>query len=969
MLFELGKLRSIYARMFLVICAAAIPTSIGLGIYVFQQRAYLSDLSLKNAQTYVDLAAQEQLGLFSSTRKTLAAIATMPDIKAGNWVTCQEYLSNLLKVQPTYADIGVISVSGESLCSGSVKPGANRPDLGDRSYFWRALHEPGLSIGNYQIGRFTRSPTLVVATALHDQNNEVSGILYAGLRLSAFSTTEQRALLDSDATLMVLDRHGVILNSSAKAYAAGQKISDPDILSLINSTDRNSTTITDQNGTKSFISHTRAGPPEDPRSLTVVYQYPTESSMQNINNGFWISGAITILLVLIALALGWAGTQALVGRNIRHLMEGTKRLRQRDFNTRLSDQMTGLEFTQIAQQLDQMTEEIDTREHQWERLAQRQQGQSKILKLIAQNHPTQDTLRALLLFIQDQTDNSFASIIMLDADGEQVGTCLAPDLPAGYQEAVLKAPVGPQTGPCGLAIRENRTVIHTDIAVDAAWAPYQRLALDHGLHACWAMPIRSHDNTVLGSFALHYTEPHSPSPDELHLGQMAAELAAIAVEHRRQSDALDYQSHHDTLTGLLNRSVFTSRVTRRINEVKKRGGIFYIAILNLDNFKEVNDALGHQFGDLLLQQVGERLQNLFGEPSTVARTGGDEFAILIQDDQAAKSIDSTIEEAHRSIKQPFLLDGIQIQASGSIGAAQYPRDGTQTSLLLRRAETAMQSAKSEGVGYAVYDWKKDLQTPNQLMLMSNLRQALKEQQFILHYQPKITLENKKVVGFEALIRWQNPIRGLLYPSEFMSVIELSELIHPLSLWVIQTAVEQCKAWHENGHKVTIAVNVSTRNLLDISLPEKIRDILAQHQLDPQWLELEITESSIMADPARSLSVLTKIHEIGISIAIDDFGTGYSSLAYLQKLPVDNLKIDRSFVIKMNEEKETRSIVSSIIGLAHNLNLTVTAEGIEDHTVLTKLTELGCDCAQGYYVGKPMPRDQVDRWLKKSAWSN
>ncbi|HEY9279579.1 MAG TPA: EAL domain-containing protein [Eoetvoesiella sp.] len=961
--FQLKRLKSIYARMFLVICAAAIPTFIGLCFYVFQQRAHLADLSLKNAQTYVDLAAQDEIGLFNSTRKILDTVVTAPVIKQGDWKLCQRYLSNLLGVLSSFIDIGIIGPDGEPLCNSQASEDRARTTLADRPYFRRALEEAGLIIGNYQIGRFTQTPTIVVATRFHDQNNQIRGVVYAGLHLSEFVKSIKETQLAPEASLMVLDRDGVILSAfPANVGVAGQPITDQQILSLINRSDRGSSIIQGQDGTESFISHTRAGTAEDPRAITVVYQYPTEALLHEINNGFWVSGAITLFLVMLALAMGWAGTHAIVGRNIRFLTEAAKRLRRREFTTRIGNKVTGLEFTEIAAQLDKMTEELSVRERQWEQSAQRQLGQNKILKLIAQDHSMEETLEALVIFSQEQIDNTIASIVMLTPDGKRIGSCIAPNLPSAYKNVLINIPIGPEAGSCGTAMYHNRSVISENIPTDPKWALYREHALKHGLHACWSYPIRSPENRVLGSFALYFTDKHSPLPEELQVAEMASELAAVTIEHRRQSEALVYQSRHDTLTGLLNRSVFSSQVSRAINEAKSKGNRFYIVILNLDGFKEVNDALGHQFGDLLLEQVGKRLQDLFGALATVARSGGDEFAMLIKDAKPSLSIHCLIEEVRQSVKQPFLLNGIQIQTSASMGIAQYPKDGSHTTLLMRRAETAMYQAKSEGVGHAFYDWKKDQQTPNQLMLMSNLRQALKEEQFVLHYQPKISLKTKKTIGFEALIRWQNPMRGLLYPSDFMSVIELSDLIHPLSLWVLETAVAQCKTWREQGHQVTIAVNVSARNLLDIGLPGKIRDILTQYAVEPEWLELEITESSIMVDPARSLDVLTKIHEIGVSIAIDDFGTGYSSLAYLQKLPVDNLKIDRSFVNKMNEQSETLSIVSSIIGLAHNLKLTVTAEGIEDQAMLTKLTELGCDCAQGYYIGKPMAHDAIQTWL-------
>jgi EAL domain-containing protein (putative c-di-GMP-specific phosphodiesterase class I) len=315
------------------------------------------------------------------------------------------------------------------------------------------------------------------------------------------------------------------------------------------------------------------------------------------------------------------------------------------------------------------------------------------------------------------------------------------------------------------------------------------------------------------------------------------------------------------------------------------------------------------------------------------------------------------------LQQPFQLNGIQIQINASIGIACYPEDGASTMILMRNADAAMYRAKREGTGYVFYHQADTDQMPSRLLLMSQLRNALGEHQFALHYQPKTDMINGTVIGFEALVRWQHPERGLLYPDDFVPIIEISDLIHPLTAWVIETAVAQCKQWHALGNYITMAVNVSMRNLLDIGLVDRVQQILTQYALPAFYLELELTESSIMADPARSLDVLTRLHELGVTVSIDDFGTGYSSLAYLQKLPVDSLKIDRSFVTEMAHSEDARAIVSAIIALAHTVGLKVTAEGIEDEATMQRLALLGCDVAQGYYVSRPMPAEAATRWLK------
>jgi EAL domain-containing protein (putative c-di-GMP-specific phosphodiesterase class I) len=296
------------------------------------------------------------------------------------------------------------------------------------------------------------------------------------------------------------------------------------------------------------------------------------------------------------------------------------------------------------------------------------------------------------------------------------------------------------------------------------------------------------------------------------------------------------------------------------------------------------------------------------------------------------------------------LNQLQVQISASLGIARYPQDGTDSGTLMRHADIAMYRSKRERAGYALYDHVEGARATHRIVLMADLRNALDKGEFLLYFQPKISLSDGRTVSFEALARWQHPERGLIQPVEFIPLIEVTDLIHSFSTWVIESAVAECARWHADGIESAVAINISTRSLLDVGLPARL-------------LGLEITESLVMADPAHSLEVLTNLHRIGFRISIDDFGTGYSSLAYLQKLPVDSLKIDRSFVGQMNQHRDAMAIVSSIIGMAHMIDVSVVAEGIENDAAMTTLRELGCDYAQGFYVAHPMPADRVRAWLK------
>jgi diguanylate cyclase (GGDEF)-like protein len=437
------------------------------------------------------------------------------------------------------------------------------------------------------------------------------------------------------------------------------------------------------------------------------------------------------------------------------------------------------------------------------------------------------------------------------------------------------------------------------------------------------------------------------------------------VERRKHLTELEKQATHDSLTGMLNRDYLYTYLREVLSEDKRHGENAALLMIDLDGFKEINDTLGHHSGDLLLRQIGPRLQPLLRPTDTLARLGGDEFALWmtpIYDGQSALvKVQSILEE----IRKPFMLDDITVRIDASIGVALYPEHGRDTSALMRCADVAMYVAKKNNRGFAVYDAAHDLHSPRRLSLLSQLGQAIEQNQLVLHYQPKIRIKDKCVIGLEALVRWQHPTEGLLPPGDFIPEAEASAIIRPLTLWVIDHALGQRQQWHEGGLTTNVAVNISARNLLDIDLPEKIADLLEKHGVDSNCLELEITESALIADPDLAYAVLTKLHSYDVRISIDDFGTGYSSLAYLKKLPISTLKVDLSFVTDMTENDNDAVIVHSTVKLAHNLGLNVVAEGVESRETLDLLEIIDCDYAQGYFLSRPLPVEKITAWLKQA----
>jgi diguanylate cyclase (GGDEF)-like protein len=427
-----------------------------------------------------------------------------------------------------------------------------------------------------------------------------------------------------------------------------------------------------------------------------------------------------------------------------------------------------------------------------------------------------------------------------------------------------------------------------------------------------------------------------------------------------------HQSLHDPLTGLPNRALFADRGQRAIASAKRSGGSAAVLLIDLDHFKEVNDTLGHPAGDQLLIILSGRLRAAVREIDTVARLGGDEFGIVLPDVASSAAAVAAAERILDSWSDPVQLDGVNLQIEGSIGVALYPDHGETHDHLLQRADVAMYGAKQAHTSVVVYDPASNKNTPRRLAMLGELRHAIEHDQLVVHYQPKAELTTGRICGAEALVRWQHPTLGLLPPADFIPLAEASALIHPLTRLVIRAALTQQASWTQAGHIFPVAVNVSTRCLLAPNFVQDVQQLLSETGAQPGCLELEITESVILADPARALSALTELHALGLTISIDDFGTGYSSLAYLKVLPVDELKIDRSFVRDMRGHPDDAVIVQAIVDLGRNLGLRVVAEGIEDRTTWEYLQGIGCDVGQGFHLSRPVEPLTLTQWLDQQA---
>jgi diguanylate cyclase (GGDEF)-like protein len=431
-------------------------------------------------------------------------------------------------------------------------------------------------------------------------------------------------------------------------------------------------------------------------------------------------------------------------------------------------------------------------------------------------------------------------------------------------------------------------------------------------------------------------------------------------ERKAHTDALEYQALHDALTGLPNRSLFGDRLRQALLAARRNQKMFGVLLLDLDRFKDINDALGHDRGDSLLQEVTARLRGVLRATDTIARLGGDEFAVLTIDARHPDDVVATAKKILASLEGPFAIADQMVETGASIGIAMYPVHGDDPSTLLRRADVAMYVAKRAGGGHAVYAPEQEAQSLRRSGLAGELRRSIPQGELVLHYQPQVTLATGAIHSVEALVRWNHPREGLMPPDRFISMAEETGIIHPLTAWVIDSALTQLCKWLEDGLDVSVSLNVSPRNIDDHSLEEMVARALANFKVEPHRLTLEITEGVAMA--AAAAKALHRLNEMGVRLALDDFGTGYSSLLYLMRLPVNEIKIDRSFVSALASDPDSGAIVRSAVGLGHNLGLRVVAEGLQDRMAEAVLVEAGCDAAQGFLVGRPVAEGEMTALL-------
>lgn len=595
-----------------------------------------------------------------------------------------------------------------------------------------------------------------------------------------------------------------------------------------------------------------------------------------------------------------------------------------------------------------------------------QTEQNRVLHMVMADDDLDAILNEIVGFADSQIPYGASCVMLVNEQASHFTSVVSRRYPPRLVRSLQGMPVRHGCGVGAEAALRRGPCIVTDIAHDPVSEQLRPLIDTETYPSCGAWPIIGKEGQLLGVFAALLKENQAPSNEYLQLANIAADLASVAIESRRADERIRHLAHYDELTGLPNRFLCTQHVSNAITHAEHRHGMVAVLLMDLDRFKNINDTFGHETGEAVLQEIAQRFRNSLRELDILARVGGDEFIVLVDDFDDPLQLGEIAQKLLSEARKPFIIDGQEATLSVSIGIATYPGDGENAQTLIKNADIAMYRAKHHGKDdYRFFSDEVNTNTVERIALEAELRRALERSEFVVHYQPKVDLAANRIVGAEALVRWQHPVRGLVPPFEFIPLAEETRLIDQIGLVVLDIACRDIDDLLAQGLSCgRISINLTGSQFGDENLLDDIRLVVARHDTPPSCLEFEITESMVMHNRDRAIAIMDGIRAEGFTISIDDFGTGYSSLAYLKRFPVNTLKIDKSFINDIPDDTNSSAIVQAIIAMSHALNLKVVTEGVETEKQLQALREFGSDEYQGYYFSKPVPYAQFLALLRQ-----
>lgn len=956
---HLGSLRS---RLVLLVLMAALP-AFGVIVHTsMEQRRLAVEQTKRDALWFARLAALEQRQLVAATHELLLNLADRADIRRPKSETCHRTLSRLLAQRPHYTNFGVAMPNGDVVCS--ARRANHRINIADRSYFHAALTNRSFSMSDYQIGRITNRSALNFGYPVIDPTGRVAAVVYAALDLSWLTQLISRLDLPKGAVIKIVDNHKTVLaRYPALEGVIGERASESGLIDTIGgSVSEGTTESVGMDGVARLYAFAPLNITPNNR-VYVSFGVPTSVALAEANSAFARSIMFLITATLLAVVAAWIGGHRLVVRRAQALIDAVRRLQAGDHDARSMLPHEDSEIGALAGAFDEMAEALEARRMELVRV-------NRALKTLSAGNRTLVRSENEAVLLQDMCRaiseaGAYPGVWVIYRDEEAPGgvrVMASVGADAGLLQELLESSYAP-VQEC-LRTERPYLVRHSGTVSPEACRCFGLCGWGPAL----ALPLRI-EGTVCGALITCGGSDYAFAEEEVSLLLESAEDLAFGigmqrarVRHNEANDMIRQMAYYDSLTGLASPTQFEV-VLRQALEEGARGRRAAVLLINLNRFRDINDALGFEQGNRLLKEVGPRIRAAVPEASVIARMRGDEFGVLVSLEDQADPADSS-QRISKAFESPFTLGAVVLDVQCTIGIALFPAHGHEPGDLIRRADIAARQAKRAGVEHAFYVPEGEEPTPKRLALAGALRRAIDNGDLLLYFQPKIDARTGRVCGAEALARWQHADYGLVPPADFIGLAEHTGLIKPLTYWVLESALRQCAAWRRAGRVLPLAANLSARNLRDSKLLDWIKTACAAHAAQPNWLQIELTESALMEDPVWALDVLARLHDSGVALFVDDFGTGYSSLSYLKKLPVDAIKIDKSFVMDMATDTDSAVIVQSTIDLAHDLGLQVVAEGVESQQIYDLLVAIGCDTLQGYHIGRPLPIDAFEEWLRE-----
>ncbi|BBP05622.1 hypothetical protein TPL01_18090 [Sulfuriferula plumbiphila] len=912
------------ARVLLLVALAVAPW-LAITIYhAVEERRLAVDAAQENALQLARLISFDQRETISRSRGLLQALSTFPEIRDGAPAECRLRLAHMLDSTQSYANIGVADAHGDLLCDAIA---TRKPiNYSDRGWFREALKTRRFVIGTLTISRTTGKPVIVTALPIFDTQGAAHRIIFTSIDIGWLEHLLQQVRLPAGTAVSVMDANGVILarHPDGQKFAGKLNPLGALVLAILARKEEGIGQGKGIDGITRLFAYHRLFENPATASAYVSVTTPTDILFARSNRLFARDIVILGLATALIFILVWFGTNILVLGKMKALIHATKRIAHGDFSTRTQIQGSG-ELSELARTFDSMAQSLEL--------------------LFQQSQHVMEVMPEAVI-----VSASSGKIVTVNAQAEKL---------FGYTRSEM----------IGLSIE--------------ALVP-ERFRAAHTAHRSAYITLATPAVRIMGEGRELFARRKDGTEfaTEISLGPLKTEdgyfvISAVRdVSERKQFETrILHQATHDPLTSLPNRILFHDILAHAMTRALRTEKLLAILFLDLDEFKNINDTLGHEYGDILLKEMAQRLTAtlrrddlIARDDALVARQGGDEFTILLQGISVVDNIIQIAGKILAAVSRPFIADNHEMHMTASIGITIFPFDDTDIQNLLRNADTAMYRAKENGKNnFQFYTAGMNLRIRERMEIENGLRHALERDELVLHYQPQVNIGSGKMVAVEALLRWAHPEKGLIPPDKFIPVAEESGLIVPIGEWVLRTACRQNKVWQDMGlPHIRMAVNLSARQFRQPHLRVVVAKAMEDAGLDPysDSLELEVTESVIMKDMEGTINTLNKLHEMGVRLSIDDFGMGYSSLSYLKRFPINTLKIDQSFVHDITTDADDAAIAATIVTLGHSLKLNVIAEGVETAEQLALLREMQCDEIQGYHFSRPLPAEEMERLLQQ-----